>query len=329
MNISTNTSTWLNRFKIEITSNSHRLFSNGRQQIEVTVVVAPALGKTVTDEQLDSIVLVTLDDDGVYRELTGELKVSTTRNPLFDYFAASSGAPQNHELSGTTKRKRFYITSTRIGGSLDKVYARISRNADTYHVTNGGSFQSSITVESLKPLRYEKDDFELLRKDIVTDSEVDVDLYSLSFKDKTRRIIKSIPYDTVRSAASQWGGWRATPGPVEKPIPHYHMYYKKLAGEVQSIIKYLHTRTYFFHYAFEVGKEATIYVKERPVTINKAPAHMNFLRARVMYRSFETLTPEAITHRSRWGVLDQYGNETKIEFLQKDEGNLIDFKRYD
>lgn len=121
MDISTNTSAWLNHFNIKITSNSHRLYSNGRQQIEVTVAVAPAPNNTLTAEQLDSIALVTLDDDGVYRELTGELKVSTTRDPQFDYFAASSGAPQNLEPSGTTTHKRFYITSTRIGGSLDKV----------------------------------------------------------------------------------------------------------------------------------------------------------------------------------------------------------------
>lgn len=305
MNISTNTGTWLNRFKVEITSSSNRLYGNGRQQIEVTVVVAPALGKNVTTEQLNSITLVTLDDDGVYRELQGQLTVSSTRNPMFDYFAATGGAPANLELNGTAKRKRFYVSSTRVGGSLTRIYARISKDANTHYVTDAGSFHSAITIETLAPLRLEESDFSLSVKREFTSDDVQIDLYSLRFKAPQLRIVASVMHDAFGD-----GGY------------HYRSAYR---SEVDTYTEdYIHY--YNTHYAFSVGPPVEFDVAGQTVRINQVPGQMNFVRTSTTESSPRRATDDWET--SLWGLLDQYGNEHKIEVTDEDNGHKIGFERF-
>ncbi|MEG1628002.1 hypothetical protein, partial [Pseudomonas sp.] len=62
---------WLRTFKIEISSTSNRLYRNGHQQIEVSLIVEPISGKTITDKQLDSLAIVSEEDDGTYKLLGG------------------------------------------------------------------------------------------------------------------------------------------------------------------------------------------------------------------------------------------------------------------
>ncbi|KPW57274.1 Uncharacterized protein ALO80_00590 [Pseudomonas caricapapayae] len=340
MNISNTANTWLSQFKIEVTSNANRVFGNGRQQLEATVSVSPRGNGTITTEQLNSITLVTLDDDGVYRELTHELRVSRTRDTLFDYYAASGSAPLAHlELKGAVLRQRFYISSSRVGGSLDRVYARISKNADTHHVTDGGAFNSSIIIESLTPLRYEHEDFVLTREDTVSKHDTDIDIYYLTFKAPGRRIIKSIPYDPVWSGIDVWstqaGRRRKSRWPSAAQVspsggeqtPRHHSYYSDCYSR-QTSVTGTDYRFYYIHYAIEMGTALTLRIKDSTITVNNKPGHMNFVRAKTYYGPFEN-PPNEYRQQSRWGLLDPYGNETRIELTQGDSGNTIAFKRYD
>lgn len=60
---------WLTRFRLDITSSSNRLYANGRQQVEVTVTLEPRKGETLSEESLNSLSLVLIDEDGEPRLL--------------------------------------------------------------------------------------------------------------------------------------------------------------------------------------------------------------------------------------------------------------------
>jgi len=308
MNISDQANKWLSQFKIELTSSSNKVFGNRRQQLEATVSVSPRTNAIITDEQLASIALVTLDDDGVYRELNGALQASETRNTLFEYFGDTGSAPSNLEIRGPVRRKRFYISSSRSGGSLDKIYARISMDADNHYVTDIGAFKSSIIVESITPLRYEIEDFELSAEDTARTERVDIDVYYLKFKNPRLRIVKSTPHDVAYN-----------------DTPHFQFCFNtyNYGYGVDNNIA-----SYYTHYAFEVGRERAFTVADTTVILNKRHGCMNFVRT-ITHTSFIRVPPRNILKPSRWWIVDQYGNDRKIEITQAVEGNRIDFKRFD
>ena len=306
MNISDQANSWLTQFKIEITSSSNKVFGNGRQQLEATVSVAPRTNSTISDEQLASIALVTLDDDGVYRELNGALKASETRDPVFQYFADTGSAPSNLEIRGPARRKRFYVSSSRSGGSLDKLYARISKNADTHYVTDVGAFKSSIIVESITPLRYEVQDLELTAEDELDTANVDIDVYYLKFKNPKLQIVKSVSFNEF-----------------DDEDYHYRRCFATSQGAHPGAIG-----SWFTHYAFEVGARFPFSAGQSTVTLNQRPGQMNLVRT-ITNEPFYTSRPQNYAHRSRWALFDQYGNDRKIEVTQTDNGNRISFKRLD
>ena len=153
-----NDTNWITKFNIHVSSNSNKVFGNGRHQLEVSVTVTPKAGVDITDEQLDSIRLVTLDDNGAYQELSGELHMSTERDTRFEYYA-DTGAPPAPLIAANTLRRKFYVSSTRSGGTLDVVYAAITKDEATHYVSHTSKFNTSVTLETLTPLRLNRDDF--------------------------------------------------------------------------------------------------------------------------------------------------------------------------
>lgn len=306
MNISSTANTWLSQFKIDITSSTNKVFGNGRQQLEATVTVAGRKDGIISDEQLASISLVTLDDDGVYRELDGPLKASSVRDAAFEYYADTGTIPSNLELRGPVRRRRFYISSSRSGGSLDRLYARISKDDNTHYVTDAGSFNSSITVESITPLRYDEDDFEMSRGDEISTEALDLDIYYLKFKNPKLRIVKSTPHDVAYNHN-----------------PHYRYCFKTTVKRDYDKVASLLT-----HYAFKVGPERTFTVAGSTVTLNRRPGCMNIIRT-ITHQIYLQSLPKNEVKPSRWWIFDQYGNERKIEITQTDNGNRIGFKRFD
>lgn len=313
MNISNTANTWLSRFKIDITSSANRVFGNGRQQLEATVTLAPRSAATITDAQLASITLVTLDDDGVYRELSGPLKASSERDAAYDYYADTGGAPGNLETKGPIRRKRFYISSSRSGGSSDQIYARISKDGNTHYVTDGGSFNSSITVESITPLRYDESDFELNAEDALTTGNTDIDLYFFKFKNPKLRIVKSTPHNEYYSES--WNDFHNEDW-------YYRHCHATRTGENFNLIA-----TWRTHYAFEIGPKRKVTIGGNSVTLNHRAGQMNLLRTVTDEITYNR--PQDESERSIWSVFDQYGNERQIEFTQTDDGNRIGFKRFD
>nr|WP_314574888.1 hypothetical protein [uncultured Pseudomonas sp.] len=306
-----NDTNWITRFNVDITSSSNRVFSNGRQQLQVSVSVTPKEGQTVTNEQLDSIRLVTLDDDGNYQELSGDLQASTQRDERFDYYGGSGTAPQNL-LDSNSRRRKFYVSSTRPGGSLDVIYASISKDSQASYVSHTNRFNSSVTVESITPLRMNRNNFEFEGIDEhweqIGEEKVDFDVYHLSFKSSGLRIVDCIthgakggvPYYQDCELISSWGGG--------------------IRGDGYSI------HHYYYHFAYPVGPERTFSYGGRSIAINKRRGVMDFVRLKLT-KDGAPITP--VKHDSVWGLLDQHGNEHKIEMTQESSGNIPNFRMYD
>ncbi len=313
MLVSSSANTWLSQFKIEITSNANKVYGNGRQQLEATVTVAPRSNGSISSEQMDSISLVILDDDGVYRELEGALQASLERDNRFDYFAATGGAPSNLELQGSTRRKRFYISSTRSGGSLDRVYARISKDDRTHYVTNAGAFNSSIIVETIRPLRSSKDEFELVVEDSqIRDWYVATPHY-LRFKNPNYQIVDYLPY-TPSDNHSEY----AT---AYDDASHALTLYRERPPTPQNPVN----KHFCLHYVITKNPRFTRNTASRRFAPAYRPGQMTLLLVQLI--GVANFTP--LTRPALWTLIDQYGNEHKIEMTQRDNGKLMDFKRYD
>lgn len=292
---------WITKFGIHVTSNSNKVFGNGRHQLEVSVSVTPKAGVEISEEQLNSIRLVTLDDDGHYQELNGELQMSTERDKRFEYYADTGLAPAAL-LEANSRRRKFYVSSTRSGGSLDVVYAAISKNDETQYVSHSSVFSSSVTLETLTPLRLNRDDFAFDVEDnyehTVNATDWDYDVYQLYLKGRNLRLVASIPYgpgsgipyyqDTVED-----NGWFAD-------------------GEPRS----------YTHLAFEVSDRRKFKTPTTDLSVPRRPGSMVFIRI----KTFGPVTLSgAQNSTSRWGLLDQYGNEHTIEMTQSENGNLMGF----
>lgn len=299
---------WLRRFRVDITSHSNRVYANGHQEVEVTVTVEPREGQRLDDQQMASISLVQIDDQGQLHHLDGELFALDERDPRFEYHSASGFLPATlPSASRQTRRRRFYVSSKRPGGSLDTVYASIWMADGERFVSNEGFFRSSVTIESVPPLRLGKEHFELLRDDLAAQplegGHFDLDLYTLGFKDPNLRIIESRCYATP-SASEYYEGYVDNRPALQ------------LGGPYRA--------DSFFHYAFAVGPTFTWRAYGEQVVINRTPGTMNFIR--VLNVDYDKPGYPEIRRISRWGLLDQQGNEHIIEMQPAAKGNLIDFR---
>lgn len=300
MNIANDTR-WLTAFNVNLTSNSRKLYANGRQQVEISVSVTFRSRAIFTKEQLDNIRLVILDDNGAFQELSGELNVSTERDTRFHYYA-DTGAPPAPLLQPYSIRRRFYVSSTRPGGSLDRIYAAINKDRDTLYVSHTSVFNSSVEVESLTPLRLTRDDIEFSREDnhhqVVNATDWDYDVYQLSFKGRNLKMVQSVSYGTG-------SGYLYYSNVIED-----YGYFAD--GEPRSNM----------HIAYAVGTQTKFRLPRSILSVRRRPASMVFIR-------IATHGPVTVSGDSRslsqWGLIDQYGNEHMIEMTQEDNGNLIDF----
>lgn len=191
-----NDTQWLSTFTLAVTSGSNTLFANGRQQIEITVGVTPQDGEEVTDEQMETIRLVTLDDDGNYQELPDELQVQAERDERFDYYPEADAAEAPSALESASQRRTFYICSTRSEEARDALYAVISQNDEIHYVTHGGELDAVVDLKSVAPTRLSRSDFTFWGDDVVaeslSDAGADCDIYYLCFNDPQLRIAASI-----------------------------------------------------------------------------------------------------------------------------------------
>ncbi|WP_346832451.1 hypothetical protein ABDX87_08335 [Pseudomonas abietaniphila] len=331
-----NDTQWLSKFKIEVTSNSNRLYRNGNQQVKVTVSLTPAKGQEITDGQLDSIWLFLISDDGQYRDLRthfGErayqaywpseipgpvepqelFRVSTVKDPRFEYYAASGSAPLNL-IESSSRARTFYISSLAPAGERYKIYAAITKEEGVEYATSTSIFNAHAEIETVASPHKKRSDFTLERvheyEGKSGDTDVDIDLYYLEFANRHFKIVDAIPYgpnadDSYYSDALDVSPW-----------------YRVFDGVWPARIYEEH-----FHYALKPGEPGHFTSHDASVAVNTREGAMNFIRLELIgYGSDFTKYTRTFFGPSRWGVLDQYGNEYGIQMTQENGGNELNFK---
>lgn len=131
-------SPWLADFHIALTSRSDRLYNNGRQQIEVTLVMIPAEGQSISDAQYASAGLMHENDAGefvtlAHTEQAGGWFYQAEHDERYDYYPslvnmAVPAVPA--ETVNTIRWKRLYVHSLAAPGEAIRLYGSIAERPD-------------------------------------------------------------------------------------------------------------------------------------------------------------------------------------------------------
>ncbi|QXH55458.1 hypothetical protein [Pseudomonas maumuensis] len=302
---------WLSRFRVDITSNSNRIYANGRQQVEVTVTVEPRSGQTVTEEQLDSIALLEIDENGEFLILNDLLIARNKRNERYEAHAARGSNPQNLLAStSATRHRKFYVSSRHRGGTLSTIYAGIYMNQDTHFETNVAPFKSSAVIESVTPHRFSAEHFELNCLDLLNKGNWDIDEYQFAFRDPNYRIAKSIAYGVPAATSFH-----------RQTVNNNSWYTFNTADGYRS-----YCTAYSLDSTFK--DEFHLYIPQ--VEVNKRPGQLTLLRMkeRIDAKLISGMPVSEWAGDSIWGIIDQHGNEHIVKFFAIDAGNLISFKMH-
>ncbi|MFJ4155885.1 hypothetical protein ACIPZF_13965 [Pseudomonas sp. NPDC089752] len=314
MSNSANASQWLRRFRVDITSNSNRVFANGRQQVEVTITIEPRQGQTISEQSLASMQLILIDDDGKIHDLKGDLKAHAERDPRFVYHAASGAVPSPLlDASTNAVRRRFYVTSTLPGGTLSTIHAGIWKDETTHFETNEGPFQSSVVLESISPRRHPDSAFQLSMEPRVEyqiesvnnhDDEFKVDVGYFGFKDPNFTIVQSIAHATASG----------------------EVFYKRRNWD-HALFSFEGVNDYSQHY------DVSVYAVEHHFHHEFPEARKTFLPRRhhmaifCSHRRFYSMYFNEIeVHESLWTLIDQDGNAHEVEFFTTDNDRVVDFR---
>lgn len=309
-----NASQWLRRFRVDITSSSNRVFANGRQQVEVTITLEPRQGQSISEQALASMQLILIDDNGKICNLDGELKAHAVRDRRFAYHAASGSVPSPLlEASTNTLRRRFYVSSTLPGGTLSTVYAGIWMDDETHFETNAGPFQSSVVIESIKPLRQHESAFQLVMEPMIEykidsanryDDEVQEHIGYFGFKDPNSNLVYSTPHAT----------------------PSGEAFYKRRNWD-HALISFELVNDYSQHHdvtAYAVNHDLLLDFPEADKTFRSRRHHMTlYISHRRFYSVYEN---EVVEEKSLWTLVDQDGNAHEVEFFTKEDGREVHFR---
>ncbi|MFY1664814.1 hypothetical protein [Pseudomonas sp. Pseu.R1] len=312
---------FLSTFKIQITSGQPRIYNNGHQQIEITVTYQPAKNVELSEEQLNSLRLVT-SKGGEFQELSDEFTVSTTRDPRFKYFQDPRG-PSNvraPEVIAGQNIKTFYISSTHEAEVPINLHAAMNKDDDLVAITGTKYFNSSCIITTVNPdLILSRQDFKFWGEDVheedlsswhagqKTTRELDVDVYHLSFKDPRNRLVESV---------------KAEEGTVGEGEPWFH---KKFEADASWFFDSRESRIHT-HIAYTVGTKLSF--SNEHITINVSRRNvMNFVRVKIYEKhpSFP-VSVKTVNERSVWLLRDQNGNTHKIEMFTESNGNIPNFK---
>ena len=119
---------WLSRFEISLTSLSALLYPNARQQVLVTLIIAPRTGQTISDDELESVCITTRKNE-LFPILPGgddgsEWFYSQTKNQYLPYPASAVSPPltQKEPENVNFFQKDFYILSRAPTGASVRLY---------------------------------------------------------------------------------------------------------------------------------------------------------------------------------------------------------------
>ncbi len=305
---------WLRRFRVDITSNSNRVYANGRQQVEVTVTLEPRDGQTITEQSLASLELLQIDDQGQFHILDAELQAHHERDPRFAYHAASGVAPSPlMESSPRTIRRRFYVSSTLPGGTVSTLYAGIWKDEQTHFETNVAPFKSSAVIESISPQRLPESAFELKMEDTIAykvaterywDDEVEHQVGYFGLRDPNNFIVASSSQAT----------------------PDGHAFYERHNWD-HALISFQLTNDYSQHAKVSVHGVDQAFELDVPGSRGRLTQRPHQMTLHRYHQRFYTSHYNSLSEeQSLWQIIDRNGNEHHIEFLSKDNGRAIDFQ---
>jgi hypothetical protein len=314
MNNTSKANQWLRRFELNITSNSRRVYANGRQQVEVTVTLEPRTGQTISQQSLDSLALVQIDDEGNPRTLDHPyLYAHQQRDERFIYHHASGHAPSALTASSpTTLRRRFYVTSKCPGGTLSQIYAAIQMDEEHVFVTDTGPFQSSVIIESLAPPPAHQGLFHLNAESPLKYKRSNLNYWDDELEETVSYFGFSDPKDVMVESQAL-----ATPSAV----PVY-----EANGWDHALISFELTNDYSYHRSVTVhgtGQPFELRSPDSGRVHRDRPGHMLIHQhARRFYNAHYN---DAYTKPSVWSVMDQHGNAYEVEFLVAEVGKHLSF----
>jgi len=153
-NQQTSPQSWLSNLRIVIGSSTPLLYDNDNQQVPIVLIADPAPGQKVSREQLDSLTLVELTQDG-YKALPTEpnaqgWRYSLERDSRFDYYPHGLGPvgedadwakPRRGEIS-----KTVYVHADAPANHALRLVAKIHRDKDTEYYSDHDAYRSSVIV---------------------------------------------------------------------------------------------------------------------------------------------------------------------------------------
>lgn len=195
----------LTRFEVQVNQRSKitaPVFANGRQQVPVEIVIEARdkdnVVVSLSSAQLRSIKLIN------YNTSTEIANVTHEHDPRFVYHwdaaqEAGADAARGDKSSvdatrATAQTVMLYVTTTAV--SATKVAAEIISPNDGVFRTNTpnpapGKFDSWVNIHGQQEPKYYHTDLQMERVDQVTNSNWDVDLYYIKFKEPTFNIVDS------------------------------------------------------------------------------------------------------------------------------------------
>lgn len=168
---------WLSRFEISLTSLSALLYPNARQQVLVTLIIAPRTGQTISDDELESVCITTRKNE-LFPILPGgddgsEWFYSQTKNQYLPYPASAVSPPltQKEPENVNFFQKDFYILSRAPTGASVRLYAQITQHTAqgpvTYNTAIDATFKSYVDLRTAEIPHFSIPDNYTFNRDLV------------------------------------------------------------------------------------------------------------------------------------------------------------------
>ncbi|MHC8328980.1 hypothetical protein [Pseudomonas sp. LB1P83] len=208
---------WLTKLTIAVSSPSNRVYPNGRQQLEVTVVVEPLMSQTVKPEELASVKLMVRDALGRFLPLNDDNKApwffSLVRNAYLEYPGSRSTVSSEDETSVYTRK--FYVMASNTAGSgpgMETLYVGISRHigGETHdYVTDGSEsgFSSTAEVRTAEIPKYQVPGNYTFERTLIAgngDSDIFTWLYALAGTNVQQPVVGFESASMQREGMIQW-----------------------------------------------------------------------------------------------------------------------------
>ncbi len=286
------------------------VYANGRQQVPIQINV---------EARDEDGVIVDVNHAGLYLYLCKyddidvfptELGRTSTEDPLFIYDGTVQGASVDAEASEgmsvasketeRVQKVQQFVTANKVG--TYKLAVRCRSPDKVIFVTNtpnppDGKFDSWLLIDARESKGLPWDSFEISGPhNVVTNSDFDVDLYYIYFKDTNYRIVDTINYRFPNLQRSAHYAWNKGVVRME-----HIAFYRWIPREVKH------------RSCFSADYTATFTVDDRPG--QATAARIRDVKGRQC--------PNYSYQHGLLGYIDQYGNESKVMLRAAPDGNTM------